>query len=366
MTPRRPRLSAASLLLMLLAVLTVLPSCRKNEFTLTLKLPKNSMGTYTMLYYASDPKKGWIVETVLVPKDGALETKGMTRNPSLVFIFDRAADPAAFFYVRRGDRMVAEGSAPVPSTWMITGNSVSEQISEWRVKHRGALKSGDPKKINAAVAELVKAEPSRPSTALVLYVCFDREIDPGGFKKLEGMLSGDAADSEWLDLVSPGDMAGGEPMLPKAPQTVVLNSLLNGVDTIRFGRVPALLYFGRKNAEGQDGNIAGLKAAKAQQQQAMNTFEYTLLSAASEVSNALTVYEKSQEKGVWLDKQVEDLTKAVEMTQALFTYSTGDVNYLNVITAQQSLLAAQISRISCAQAGNLAVINLYQSMGGGR
>ena len=113
-------------------------------------------------------------------------------------------------------------------------------------------------------------------------------------------------------------------------------------------------------------NIATLKAAKAQQQQAMNTFEYTLLSAASEVSNALTVYEKSREKAVFLDHQVEDLTKAVSMTQDLFIYSTGDVDYLQVITAQQSLLGAQISRIACTQAGNLAVINLYPSMGGGR
>ena len=117
-------------------------------------------------------------------------------------------------------------------------------------------------------------------------------------------------------------------------------------------------------ARGQ--NIARLKASKAQQQQAMNTFEYTLMSAAAEVSDALTVYEKSQEKAKWLDRQVEDLAKAVDMTQDLFTYSSGDVNYLNVITAQQSLLGAQISRISCTQAGNLAVINLYQSMGGGR
>lgn len=113
-------------------------------------------------------------------------------------------------------------------------------------------------------------------------------------------------------------------------------------------------------------NIARLKAAKAAQEKAMNTFEYTLMNAAAEVSNALTVYEKSNEKALLLDKQVIDLSKAVEMTEALFNYSSGDVNYLNVITAQQSLLAAQISRIACSQSANLAVINLYQSMGGGR
>jgi len=113
-------------------------------------------------------------------------------------------------------------------------------------------------------------------------------------------------------------------------------------------------------------NIATLKAAKAQQQAAMNSFEYTLLNAAAEVSDALTVYQKSIVKAELLDKQVEDLAKAVDMTQDLLLYSTGSTNYLEVLTAQQSLLAAQISLISCRQARDLAVINLYQAVGGGR
>jgi NodT family efflux transporter outer membrane factor (OMF) lipoprotein len=113
-------------------------------------------------------------------------------------------------------------------------------------------------------------------------------------------------------------------------------------------------------------NIATLKAAKAAQQQAMNSFEYTLLNAASEVSNALTVYDKNIEKAGFLELQVADLTNAVDMTQNLFTYSTGEVDYLNVLTAQQSLLQAQISLISCHQARDLAVISLYQALGGGR
>ncbi len=113
-------------------------------------------------------------------------------------------------------------------------------------------------------------------------------------------------------------------------------------------------------------NIATLKAAKAQQQSALNSFEYTLLNAAAEVSNALTVYDKSIEKAGFLSQQVDDLGKAVTMTQDMFTFSTGSVDYLQVITAQQSLLGAQISLISCNQARNLAVINLYQALGGGR
>lgn len=113
-------------------------------------------------------------------------------------------------------------------------------------------------------------------------------------------------------------------------------------------------------------NIANLRASKAMQQSALNSFEYTLLSAASEVSNALTVYDRSIEKAGFLRSQVSDLEQSLTMTKDLFTYSTGNVDYLNVITAQQSLLGAQISLIDCNLARYRSVINLYQALGGGR
>lgn len=113
-------------------------------------------------------------------------------------------------------------------------------------------------------------------------------------------------------------------------------------------------------------NIARLQAAKAQQQQALNSFEYALLNAASEVNDAIMVYEKSNEKSAFLDEQVANLEKSVEYTQDLMLYSTGSTNYLEVLTAQQGLLSAQISRINTRLAGTRAVINLYQALGGGR
>lgn len=117
-------------------------------------------------------------------------------------------------------------------------------------------------------------------------------------------------------------------------------------------------------ARGQ--NIARLKGAKAQQKQALNNFEYSLLNAAAEVSDALTVYEKSIEKSTLLEQQVNELTKSVEYTQDLMLYSTGTTNYLEVLTAQQGLLSAQISQINTELARANAVINLYQALGGGR
>ena len=113
-------------------------------------------------------------------------------------------------------------------------------------------------------------------------------------------------------------------------------------------------------------NIARLQASKAQQQQAMNNFEYSLMSAAAEVSDALTVYEKSKEKCGYLKEQVANLEKSVEYTRDLLIYSTGSTSYLEVITAQQGLLQAQISQINTELARANAVINLYQALGGGR
>lgn len=117
-------------------------------------------------------------------------------------------------------------------------------------------------------------------------------------------------------------------------------------------------------ARGQ--NIARLKGAKAQQKQALNNFEYTLLNAAAEVNNAMTIYQTSLEKSTALKEQVANLEKSVEYTRDLMIYSTGSTNYLEVLTAQQGLLGAQISQINTELARARAIINAYQALGGGR
>lgn len=113
-------------------------------------------------------------------------------------------------------------------------------------------------------------------------------------------------------------------------------------------------------------NISRLKAAQAQQKQAMNNFEYVIMSAAAEVSNAMTVYDKSNEKIEYLLVQVDNLNKSVEITEELLSLGSENTTYLEVLSAQQSLLAAQMSLISSELTKAQAVVNLYQSLGGGR
>lgn len=112
-------------------------------------------------------------------------------------------------------------------------------------------------------------------------------------------------------------------------------------------------------------NIARLKGAKAQQQQAMNSFEHTLLSAAAEVNNYCVALENSTEKTAFLTEQVKNLEEAVEATNLLLAYD-GKTTYLEVLTAQSSLLNAQMSLLSNELSRQQALINLYQSLGGGR
>lgn len=110
-------------------------------------------------------------------------------------------------------------------------------------------------------------------------------------------------------------------------------------------------------------NIARLKIAKAQQAEALLGFEQSLLNAGAEVSDALDLYEAAREKLTQREKQIYSLEKAVEYTQQLLTLGTS--TYLEVLTAQQSLLNAQISGISDQFQSMQAVVNLYHALGGG-
>ena len=109
--------------------------------------------------------------------------------------------------------------------------------------------------------------------------------------------------------------------------------------------------------------VAGLKVAKMQYEQAFNSWQQSILSAGSEVSNALVLYNSSDEKSQIEARQIEVLKKNVEDTKALMA-SSGST-YLEVIQAQSSLLNAQLSKVADDFYKMQAVVNLYQALGGG-
>ena len=109
--------------------------------------------------------------------------------------------------------------------------------------------------------------------------------------------------------------------------------------------------------------VAGLKVAKAQYEQAYNKWKNAILSAGSEVSNALVVYNSAEEKSRLEAKRIATLKQNVEDTKQLLNQSNS--TYLEVITAQQNLLNAELSKVADDFNKMQAVVNLYQALGGG-
>ena len=109
--------------------------------------------------------------------------------------------------------------------------------------------------------------------------------------------------------------------------------------------------------------VAGLKVAKLQYEQAYNTWQNAILSAGSEVSNALVLYNSSEEKSQLEGKQIATLKQNVEDTKLLLKQSSS--TYLEVITAQQTLLNAELSKVADDFYKMQAVVSLYEALGGG-
>lgn len=110
--------------------------------------------------------------------------------------------------------------------------------------------------------------------------------------------------------------------------------------------------------------IANLKVTKAEEEIAKMNYQQTILAAGQEVSDALHLYDASNNKLIEDRARVEQLEKAVVYTKDLF--QSGDAAYLEILTSQQSLLSAQLTEVSDNIQRIQAVINLYSALGGGR
>lgn len=106
-----------------------------------------------------------------------------------------------------------------------------------------------------------------------------------------------------------------------------------------------------------------LKIAKAQQQEALLTFEQTVLSAGQEVTDILYSFESSSKKNEIRKMQVEACKKSVYFTQELL--KAGDANYTEVLTAEQNLLSALLNQVNDKLEQLQYSVSLYKALGGG-
>lgn len=110
-------------------------------------------------------------------------------------------------------------------------------------------------------------------------------------------------------------------------------------------------------------NRAGLTVAKAQQEEALMAFEQAILVAGAEVNDAIGKCQSAQSKTDIRIQQIKDLQSAVNSTEQLM-HNSG-ATYLEVLTAQQSLLSARLLQVSDQYDEIDGMISLYRALGGG-
>ena len=108
---------------------------------------------------------------------------------------------------------------------------------------------------------------------------------------------------------------------------------------------------------------ANLKVSKLQYEQAFNNWQNAILKAGNEVSNALVNYNGYDDNSKIEAERIEVLTKNVEDTKAL--YQSSGSSYLEVLTAQQQLLSAQLNKATDDFNKMQSVVSLYTALGGG-
>ena len=108
---------------------------------------------------------------------------------------------------------------------------------------------------------------------------------------------------------------------------------------------------------------SNIEVQNALQEQALLTYQTTVLTALKEVETALVAYAKEQDRRRALTIAVEQNRKAVDLAEKL--YVAGRTDYLNVLTAQRSLYISEDSLVQSTRSLAANLIALYKALGGG-
>ena len=106
-----------------------------------------------------------------------------------------------------------------------------------------------------------------------------------------------------------------------------------------------------------------LELRKQQQQEAAILYQKAVLQAFTEVDDALTAYQAEQRRNVQLQEAVKQNRLALNLAQQ--RYRQGISDFLEVLTGQRSLLAAEQQLADSTAAVSTNLVQLYKALGGG-
>ncbi|MBQ4394914.1 MAG: efflux RND transporter permease subunit [Paludibacteraceae bacterium] len=108
---------------------------------------------------------------------------------------------------------------------------------------------------------------------------------------------------------------------------------------------------------------ANLQIAKLEQEEVANRYVETMLKAGSEVNDAIFRYSSAQAQDTLYQRLLTTQSESYEGTRELM--KKGKASYLEVLTAQENYLKAQLSDVTNRYNGLISLIDLYVALGGG-
>jgi NodT family efflux transporter outer membrane factor (OMF) lipoprotein len=108
---------------------------------------------------------------------------------------------------------------------------------------------------------------------------------------------------------------------------------------------------------------ANIEAARASEEQAVLNYRKTVLTALSDTENALIACRRSAERLTTLEKATQLAREADELARQ--RYEAGEIDFLDVLDSQRTLLGLEDSLLSTRTDRTTAYIRLYQALGGG-
>jgi multidrug efflux system outer membrane protein len=108
---------------------------------------------------------------------------------------------------------------------------------------------------------------------------------------------------------------------------------------------------------------ANIRVQNARQEQALDSYQQTVLVALEDTENALTAYAREQTRHESLSQSEQANEQALELSTQL--YNNGLADFLGVLDSERALYAAQDALVQSDQAISLNLVQLYKALGGG-
>ena len=228
----------------LFSVLFLMESCTKNEFTLQFDVAPEVTENYNVIYYATDHKGGMTIQAVASLRDGKCELKGVTRHPTLIFLTERRSNFPLVFYADKGEKLKITGENNSPLQWLVDGNIINEQLSEWRIANKEFLADNLGDSVNMEVRRYVEENPSNPVSTILMLCYYNRNDDERGYTELMGLLSGEAKSSDWLSIVGRSDQLFHDYSYPARLESLIMRSINKSGDTLMTDKKnPVMIWF---------------------------------------------------------------------------------------------------------------------------